>query len=229
MTNQGDTRNAVERVYSQVRDMAVTYSIRPGERLNEIDLAAQLGVSRTPLREALNRLAMEGLLRLKPGFGFYARELKAKNVFDLYELRGVVEVGALRKSIEIARDQDIKALMKFLEETGTSHADNRSTTEFVKLDEIFHERLMAMSNNQEMLRVLRNINSQIQFVRWIDMDNNKRRAKTQGEHKATLAALLMRDEAKAVEILSNHIRRRMDQITTAVAAGILQIYHTSTE
>jgi DNA-binding GntR family transcriptional regulator len=212
----------VERVYEQLKAMAVTYAFKPGERLNEVEIARHLGVSRTPLREALNRLNTEGFLRFIPGKGFYCRELDAHEVFDLYEFRKSIEVAAIRLSVERARNEDIAALLAFLDETGPDPGE-RSTTELVALDEMFHERLMAMSGNAEMLRVLRNVNARIRFVRWIDMDRGDRRL-TQTEHRLVLTNLGARDEAVCATVLQKHIDRRLDQITSAIKEGYAQIY-----
>ncbi|WP_369721563.1 GntR family transcriptional regulator [Bradyrhizobium sp. LLZ17] len=90
----------VDRVYEQLKAMAVSYEFKPGERLNEGELAKRLGVSRTPLREALNRLNTEGFLRFTPGKGFFCRELDAHEIFDLYELRKSIEVASIRLAIK---------------------------------------------------------------------------------------------------------------------------------
>src|ERR1700745_1890608 len=86
----------VDRVYEQLKAMAVSYESKRGERLNEGELAKRLGVSRTPLREALNRLNTEGFLRFTPGKGFFCRELDAHEIFHLYELRKSIEVSCVR-------------------------------------------------------------------------------------------------------------------------------------
>ncbi len=121
-----------------------------------------------------------------------------------------------------ARDQDIDALLTFLRDTGPDPGE-RTSMELVKLDETFHERLMSMSNNAEMLRVLQNVNARIRFVRWIDMDRINR-TKTQTEHRAVLLGVKARDEAKCVSVLEKHIDRRLDQITSAIKEGYAQIY-----
>lgn len=217
--------SVVDRVYEQLKAMAVSYEFKPGERLNEGDIAKRLGVSRTPLREALNRLKTEGLLRFAPGKGFFCRELDAQEVFDLYELRKALEVSAARLAIGRAKDADIDALIAFLDRTGPDPGE-RSAVELVELDEAFHEGLMAMSGNAEMLRVLRNVNARIRFVRWIDMDRGNR-ANTQVEHRGVLDGLKARDEAACVSILEKHIDRRLDQITSAIKEGYAQIYMPS--
>ncbi|WP_459617052.1 GntR family transcriptional regulator [Bordetella sp. 2513F-2] len=220
MTAASDS--TVEKVYSRLRSMAIGYVFKPGEKLNEVALAKRLGVSRTPLREALNRLSIEGLLRFLPGKGFYCRDLDVHEVYYLYELRKAIEVAAVRLSVQRARDDDIRGALAFLDDTGPD-AGERTMAELVDLDESFHERLMAMSGNVEMLRVLRNVNARIRFVRWIDMTRADRPA-SQREHRAVLEALLRRDEAACVAVLEKHIDRRMDQITAAIREGYAQIY-----
>ena len=219
---ESSSDSVVDRVYEQLKAMAVSYEFKPGERLNEGDIAKRLGVSRTPLREALNRLKTEGFLRFAPGKGFFCRELDAHEIFDLYELRKALEVSAARLAIGRAKDADIDALIAFLDRTGPDPGE-RSAVELVELDEAFHEGLMAMSDNAEMLRVLRNVNARIRFVRWIDMDRINR-SKTQAEHRAVLMSLKARDEAACIELLEKHIDRRLDQITAAIKEGYAQIY-----
>src|SRR5262245_39051463 len=94
--------------------MAVTYGFRPGERLNEVDLARQLHVSRTPLREALNRLVTEGFLTTRLNRGFFGRTLDPNEVFNLYEFRGAVEQAVVLVACERASKQELLALEEFV-------------------------------------------------------------------------------------------------------------------
>jgi DNA-binding GntR family transcriptional regulator len=216
------SESIVDQVHHAIRKMAITYQLKPGERVNEVELSRQLGVSRTPLREALNRLNTEGLLTFAPGKGFFCRHLDPKEVFDLYEVRKVLETSAIHLSVQRARTEQIDALDRFLRETG-QEANDRTAEELVGFDEYFHEHLIAMSGNDEMLRMLKNLNSRIQFVRWIDIDSRKR-SETQAEHRAVLSALRKRDEATCTSILEAHIDRRLDQITSVIKRGIAEIY-----
>ena len=216
------TDSVVERVYDRLKAMAVAYEFKPGERLNEGKLSRSLSASRTPLREALNRLNTEGLLRFSPGKGYYCRDLDVHEIFYLYELRKAVEVAAVKLAIKRAKDEDIDALLAFLDSTGPDQG-SRSIVELVQLDETFHERLLGMSGNVEMLRVLANVNARIRFVRWIDMDRCDRLS-TQTEHRQALLGLKQRDEAVCVAVLEKHIDRRLDQITSTLKEGYAQIY-----
>src|SRR3546814_21193812 len=94
----------------------------------------------------------------------------------------------------------------------------RSVSELVGLDETFHEDLLTLSGNTEMLRVLQNINARIRFVRWIDMRRGNRRT-TQLEHRHILEALLARDEAACAALPDKHNERRLDQLQSAFRQG----------
>ncbi len=210
-----------ERLYSAIRDMTIAYRIKPGERLNEVELARQLGGSRTPLREALNRLAAEGFLTFRRSQGFYCREFKPREIHELYQLRSIIEAAAARLVCEQSSDSELDELARFLERTGPEEHD-RTSADLVALDEQFHRSLMAMSRNDEMMRVLDNINARIKFFRWVDMD--ARRAATQGEHRDILAAIRARDPDLAAKRMGQHITVRLDQITAAIKEGYSRIY-----
>jgi len=95
--------------------MAVSFDLKPDERINESELAERLGASRTPLREALNRLVAEGLLVYRSRKGFFCRPLQPKLIFDLYEARLAVEKEAVRLACERATADDVAALRTSLE------------------------------------------------------------------------------------------------------------------
>src|SRR5262249_15772678 len=95
-----------DRVYDSVKSMPITDGFRPGERINEVDLARQLNVSRTPLREALNRLVTEGFLTTRMNKGFFARTLDPNEVFNLYEFRSSVEQAVVSIACERATEKE---------------------------------------------------------------------------------------------------------------------------
>lgn len=214
--------NLVETVYGKLKAMAITYQFQPGERLTELDLAARLQVSRTPVREALNRLVSEGLLAFSPKRGFQSRPLDAKEVFDLYEVRVSLEVTAVQLAAERASDEDLADLAKFGERSRAASLKT-SVVQLVMLDEEFHERIAQLSRNNELLKFLQNINMRIRFCRWIDMEGG-RRSKTQTEHALITEALQERDAARCKEVMSNHIHRRLDQIVDVIREGYARIY-----
>src|SRR5690349_10811115 len=150
---QKASANLSERAYEQLKAMAITYQLRPGERLAELDLAKRLKVSRTPIREALNRLVTEGFLTFTPNRGFQCRPLDAKEIFDLYEVRRSLEASAARLAVERASDDELDDLGRFLERS-RGVPEKTTVMELVRLDEEFHERVAILSRNAELLRIL---------------------------------------------------------------------------
>jgi DNA-binding GntR family transcriptional regulator len=217
-----DERSNVDRIYTQLKSMAAAFVLRPGERVNESVLAKKLKVSRTPLREALNRLTIEGFLEIRTGKGFFRKMLDPKEVFDLFQLRVAIECSGIALVVGAAQDEDIDALEAFLDETGGDQG-HRPVLELVQLDERFHETLLGMSGNVEFVRVLRNINSRIRFVRWVDI-GRRGRLTTQAEHRAILQAVRDRDGVTASQLLEKHIERRMDEVTSTIREGFSRIY-----
>lgn len=210
-----------ESLYLAVKDMAIQFTFKPGERINEVGLAQQLGASRTPLREALNRLVAEGFLETKQDRGFFCRDLKPREMFELYQYRSVLEEAAVRLACEQASEQEVSDLVRFLEETGPEDG-GRGSAELVALDEQFHHAVMALSRNAEMDRALQNINARIRYFRWVDMDS--RRTETQSEHMAIVRALQARDTELAAGHMKSHIVRRLDQISAAIKESYYRIY-----
>jgi len=211
----------VDRLYAEVKTMAAGFEIRPGERINESVLARSLGASRTPLREALNRLTAEGYLTFQQGKGFFCRSLTPQEIFDLYEARLALELATVRLACERAKDEEIAALRQFLMETGPDEG-GRSIAALVELDEIFHQRIAALSGNRELAGMLENIGGRIRFVRWLDME--RRRRETQGEHLEIVQALAHRDPDAAVTVMRKHVERRREAITAAVREGYSRLY-----
>jgi DNA-binding GntR family transcriptional regulator len=210
-----------ESLYLAVKDMAILFEFKPGERINEVALARRLGASRTPLREALNRLVAEEFLVLKQDRGFFCRDLKPREMFELYQFRAVLEVAAVRLACEQATEREVTDLAHFLDQTGPEEG-GRSSHELVALDEKFHQMIMALSRNMEMCRTLENVNARIKYFRWVDMDS--KRPGTQHEHRAIVQALMARDPDLAAHHMNAHIARRLDQIAAAVKESISRIY-----
>ncbi len=219
----GETVNpaSVDRIYDAVRELAASYAIKPDERINEGTLAKSLGASRTPVREALNRLVAEELLVFQPGKGFFCRALDPQQIFNLYELRVILEEAAITLACERASDEDIEALHEDLRTNGQNY-EGKSAKELVAYDEHFHETLVGLSGNNELVKRLRNINARIRFVRWFDME--QRISVTRGEHRQLLTRLAARDAEACRRILRGHIEKRLDQIIAYARAGYSALY-----
>ena len=212
----------VEDIYSHVKDMAVGYHLRPGDRVNEGALARRFGVSRTPLREALNRLVAEKMIDLRPGIGFFGRPLEAQMVFDLYELRRILETGAVRLACERASDADLQALRQTLYATGIE-VSGLTVAEACARDEAFHMAIAHSGGNAALALQLQQVNERIRYIRWVRLSMGQLRG-SKVEHISIMNALLDRDTARAEAVIETHIGKRLDEVTEAVREGITTIY-----
>lgn len=219
----------VDRVYEALRQMAADFAFMPDQRINESDLSKQLGASRTPLREALNRLVAEGFLTFKNNRGFFCRSLTPKYIQDLYETRVAVECEALRLSCRRAETEDIAALSHYLERTEAEYESTSDPVEQLEMDEAFHMHLVRLSGNNELERALRSLNDRIRYIRLIDLKRIRDKAgeRVPGElsaHSRILLGLAGRDAEAAEAAMRGHIEKRREAATEAVRIAFSQLY-----
>lgn len=217
---QADT---VEKAYLQVKEMTVRYEIRPEDRIKEAELAEKLSISRTPLREALNRLVSEGLVRFVPNKGFFCRGIDTKEVFDLYELRAAIECTAVRLGCQRASDEAIDKACR----VWTDYADRGEEVDIDALteaDENFHLEISRLSNNAEIVKTLEAINARIRFFRKIDIENRERGGITRKEHNAIIDALRRRDPDMVVECVQDHVRMSAEHAIEVTKEGLARIF-----
>jgi DNA-binding GntR family transcriptional regulator len=218
-----DSKSSVDRIYDKVKNLIINYQIRPDEQLNEVELANSLGVSRTPLREVLNRLVAEKLLNFIPRRGFFNRQLDPQSIYDLFEVRGGIESIGIRLATERATDEEIKTLVKFWGQV-CADAQNHTPADLVTLDEEFHIRVVTLSRNSELIRILKNVNDRLHYLRLIYMDTAERREGTYTQHDAILAALQQRDADDASRLMLGHIEDRTELLVEVLKEGIARMY-----
>ncbi|MBO6538579.1 MAG: GntR family transcriptional regulator [Rhizobiaceae bacterium] len=211
------------RVYEILRQQAIEYGFRPGERVNEVKLAAELNVSRTPVRAALNRLVSEGLLTLVPNKGFYRQPIDIDAIRSLFELRGAIETMSVRLFCERATESDIEALERqwqdFLEER-----PKLAARQIVDHDEEFHEAIAEGSRNSEALRLLRDLNSRIRFLRVVALERDNCKTVTSVEHGQILAEIKARNTDAAVALMSRHINLMLGDVNEIAREAVVRIY-----
>ena len=213
---------SVDSIYHQVRSMAAAFEFKPEQRINESELSKRLGVSRTPLREALNRLVAEGLLTAKEGRGFFCRSLVPDQIVHIYELRQAVEAEAILRAVERASDNEIDQIGDFLMAVQPVYDSNSPAQEIVRLDEGFHLKVAALSKNVELVRALENINERLRYVRWISM--RKKADITHAAHQLILNHLRTRDAAASIAAMRTHIEKSTDEATETVRTAFSQLY-----
>ena len=137
----------IDHVYARLRDMVVSNVLHSGQKLVDRKLAEQLGVSRTPVREALGRLAMTGLVENRARRGYYVSRFSAGEVSDLYKFRVMLEVNAVMLAARNARPSDLEEFERVLGELGSLTPDPKHHARAVKLDLSIHE-LIARASQQ---------------------------------------------------------------------------------
>ena len=211
------------RVYEILREKAITYNLRPGAHVNEAALAAELNVSRTPVRAALNRLASEGLMTVVPNKGFFRQPLDIDAVRSLFEVRMAIEVLSVRLFCERASSEDIQQLQDEWNRIRPKHA-GAAPEAIVEADEAFHLALARGSRNPEVLRLLGELNARIRFIRTVAMERPRFRDGAFIEHHEIIDAIEARDADSAAELMTGHIRLTLDDVTVLVREMVVRIY-----
>ncbi|MCA0255098.1 MAG: GntR family transcriptional regulator [Proteobacteria bacterium] len=214
-----------EKAYHTLRKLLVEFKLKPDERLNEVQLSRSLGVSRTPVREALNRLASEGFVSLTPNRGFFVRSLSTEGLIDLYELRSIIECAAFRLMCERADDAQIARLTAFwagIVDGYQSHPPD----EILIRDERFHLLIAELSGNPELVNQLAAINARIRFIRRIQIERTHDPRQV-SSHSEIVAAAVRRDADRGVQLLREHIEMSVSATQDALKDALLKVY-TST-
>ena len=222
MAPVGLSPSASASVYDRIKAMAATYRIKPGARVNEVELARTLGVSRTPVREALNRIAAEGFLLALPNKGYCGRAFDAQQILELYEYRSIVETGVVALVCERASDEDLKALAQLTDAHRDEPETDAQALRLLLRDEEFHERLAVLARNEECLRSVRSLNERLRFARWLDLKT--RRSLTRNDHPDIVAALLRRDLTGVQSLMRRHISHHLEHLVALTRAGYADIY-----
>lgn len=212
--------SSAQMAYDKLRRKVLSFALLPAEKINEVALADELAISRTPLREALNRLVAEGIL-VRRERGFSVPALEPVMVRNLFEARTEIECCTVHLACKRATDAEIAQVGSFLAESVAESSD-ASVDRLVTLDCGFHERIAGLSGNDELLRILRNLNDRIHLIRWIKMEG--KRTHTQGEHLAILDCLKRRDADGAEALMRSHILHRNDEIIAAIRQSYAHIY-----
>ncbi len=214
---------AVKRAYDYIRDKTIDFSIRPGDQINEIEVANELKMSRVPVREALNRLTVGGFVSFDPGKGFFCRKFSESEMKDLYGVRHDLEMGAVRQACQAGNDNDIAAILSDWERIADTYM-NMSWDELILLDELFHIRIASSAGNIERVAFLQNIYERIRFVRKISIEKDTRRHALVGEHLDLVQAILNHDEMRSAKLLEYHLGINSQELKENIRTGMLRIY-----
>lgn len=195
------------RTESVLRDMILDGRLAPGQRLNEVALASSLGISRGPLREAIQRLTSEGLLTVISHRGAFVRIFERSEIAELYELRAALELHAVRLVCHRASEEDLADLNALLDETQSRMSTTSKRSYPQELD--FHLRLVMLAGNQALMRAVLKADRQLSLARSMSAKRPMRARAAVTEHGDLVNALCARDVERATRLMSEHLEHSM--------------------
>jgi DNA-binding GntR family transcriptional regulator len=200
-----DPRTLWQRVHEHLREEIISGRLTPGTELQEVALAESLGVSRGPIREALGRLAAEGLVTVRPRRGAVVRALSAEEFLEAYQVREALEVMAVRLALPHLTTEHLAVMERQIAEMAAC-ADAGDVQGFFESNAAFHQLFFDIAGNRMLAELYRQLRDQIDRhrPRSLELRGNVKRSIT--EHRAILRAVRAGDVERAVHLVSEHIR-----------------------
>lgn len=191
-------------VFNTLRQAILTGELKPGERLMEIHLADRLGVSRTPIREAIRKLELEGLVVMIPRKGAQVARITEKNLKDVLEVRRALDMLAARLACHRMNDKEKKELKKACDEFAGVVKDN-NTKDITEADVRFHDIILQSTNNERLIQLVSNLAEQMYRYRLEYIKDSAYHSRLVQEHEAIYHAIINNQEEKAAEAVVVHI------------------------
>jgi len=203
--------------YQELRDAILSGQLEPGARLNQDELARRLGVSRAPVRDALNRLEAEGLVTtLSRSGGVVVAEASEQEMVNIYELRAILDAASTRLACERMSDGDLARLQEVVEETERA-TDAKDLNAIAQGHAAFHELIYRASGNAELLRVAHNLWDRSRRFRMMALSSEENARRGIAQHRAILDALRARDAARAVVLAEEHDQSSIRHLRSRIA------------
>ena len=218
---QLDNRTLWEQVRDRLREDILAGRLEPGTELSEVALAREFGTSRGPLREALGRLASEGLVTITPRRGAVVAQLSREEFIDAYQVREALETLAVRLAVPLMSDAEISHLRELCELMDRAARANEVHV-FFETNNSFHEALVRGSRNRKLHDVHRMLVGQMvpYLPRSLELRGNLQQSVA--EHQAILAAIEERDSERAARLLAEHIEVPQRVLESEAGAGLFR-------
>lgn len=208
-------RSLHDQVANRVRDLIIDGSLEPGSRIDEAQLIEELGVSRTPFREALRTLAAEGLVIVRPSKGSIVRKLTPEDVFSMLEVLGQLERLAGELACVRASDEEIEALVELHERMMACYR-KRDRMPYYKLNQEFHSRLAELSKNETLKEMQSNIQARLKRIRYIGNQKPDSWDGAVADHEEMVRALKDRDGDRLGEAMASHLLKTWDRVKDSI-------------
>ena len=193
-----------EVVYETLREAIRNGSLTPGERLMEIQLAEELGVSRTPVREAIRKLELERFVVMLPRRGTYVANLSLKDINEVFEIRAALDGLAAGLAAERITEEELEQMERLLVEIADC-IEQHNNQKIVEADEAFHDTLYRASRNERLVGIICNLREQFTRFRSVSINYPGRLQNTLEEHRQLVEAIAQRNPEAAQQKAREHI------------------------
>ena len=210
-----DNLTLSQRVYEHLRDEILADRLLPGTELSEVALSKELAISRGPIREAMGRLAAEGLITMRPRRRAEVRSLTPQELIDAYQVREALEVMAVRLAISRVAEADLTRLDQLIERMA-GHVSDGAVREFFAANVEFHETLCELSGNPKLQEVHHRLGGEIGRFQSHTLALLGSMDDALSEHRAIVAAIRLRDADRAAALTADHIRVPAQRLLAAL-------------
>jgi DNA-binding GntR family transcriptional regulator len=213
--NLNDYKPLRDVIFDTLREAIIVGELKPGERLMEVQLAQKMGVSRTPVREAIRKLELEGLVEMLPRKGAHIADLSVKDIMDVLEVRATLD--GLATSLSAARisDEEIKEL-KHVQDQFVNYVEKENLQGSIKKDVEFHDIIYRSSRNDKLIQISNNLREQVQRFRVIYIKDASSTRELIREHNEIIEAITSRDSEAARRTAQTHIKNQEEAIIRSV-------------
>lgn len=205
-----------ETVCEALRDAIRRGILEPGERLMEVQLADELGISRTPVREAIRKLEQEGYVIMMPRRGTYVSDVSVKDIKEIFEIRSALESLSTQLAAMRIEPEELERLRNLLIEIEGHIERNDSMDEIVATDIKFHGLLYQVSRNERLVAIISNLMEQLARFRTLSMSYPGRLKETLEEHRAMVEAIAAGDIDAAREAAERHMEQAEETLLKAM-------------
>lgn len=217
MLFQENTKGSLsDQVFHKIEDAILNGQYSPGESLTELKLSAELGVSRTPVREALRQLELGGLVKMIPNKGAVVIGISEKDIEDIYTIRMAIEGLSARWAAQNITPEELKTMQELIE-LQDFYASKGDILQVWHLDKSFHEQLYESCRSRPLKYMLSSFHNYIQKARAASFKESGRTAKSIEEHRQIYLAIRDRDPDRAEKMASYHIEMAKKSILHSIA------------
>lgn len=203
-------------VFQTLRRAIITGEFAPGERLMEIALANQLGVSRTPVREAIRKLELEGLVVMIPRKGAQVAKITEDNLRDVIEVRSALEEFAVSLASQRITPEEKKELTKLHDQFKTAIETEAGILDIIDKDEQFHALIVRATKNKRLITILNGLREQFYRYRMEYVKDINSRSPLVKEHEAMMNAIFNGNSEEATAIMKTHLANQQAGLIQAI-------------